>query len=74
MQVAAPSASLNVPAGQSVAEVLPVPLAYEPTGAGVQGVDPVALKVPAGQDVGTTPPTTFIVYALLTVMLSASVA
>jgi hypothetical protein len=45
-------ALLNVPAGQSVAEVLPAVATKEPSGAGEQALAPVVLlNVPAGHSV-----------------------
>ena len=52
MQAVAPAALLN-----SVAEVLPVPLAKEPAGASVQANAPVVLlNVPAAQSVAVVLP------------------
>jgi hypothetical protein len=47
-----PGVELKVPAAQSVALLLPVPLSYEPAGARVHAAAPVLeLKAPAAQGV-----------------------
>jgi hypothetical protein len=57
VHAAAPAALLNVPAGHCVADVLPVPLAYEPAGANVHAAAPAALlNVPAGHCVADVLP------------------
>jgi hypothetical protein len=57
VQAIAPVVLLNVPAGQSVTEVLPTVATKEPAGAGVQANAPVLLlNFPAGQSVAEVLP------------------
>ena len=57
MHAAFPATELKVPAGQRVADVLPVPEAKDPGGASVQELWPAfELKVPTGQRVADVLP------------------
>jgi hypothetical protein len=57
VQLIAPAALLKEPGVHGVADVAPVPLTWEPAGAGVQELAPAALlKVPGEQGVDEVAP------------------